>query len=119
MNTRENKPLRSIFLLAAELQHHSMTVEKPERNAGLGKNFGKDYSYYACDNIATAAAQVTNYPAPFRNFTKEQKYFEKYFKPKDFEYNGMAWWSEVDENGQWDHESRILALLLCAETLRR
>lgn len=95
-------PRASVFRLAAVLQHQRM----------LSCYMGSQYS---CDNIMTAAETINVRRAP----ADEREYYQHHFKPRKNEECGdlFAWWPKLPF-GQWDHESRILALLLSAEMIR-
>jgi len=97
------KPLRSVFLRAAKLQFKSMDEYKR-----LGYSHE---SRFACDNISDVAGHWSD---------AESNMFYSYFGTNKRTYGtlGLAWWPRK-KNKEWDHESRILALLLCAEMLRR
>jgi hypothetical protein len=120
MKNSQETPRRSVFLLAAKLQFIA-SVEKPSD--------ANNYSNYACDNLAEAA-HTLNLP-PYGE-TPECLMFETYFKPENLPKYQLYWWppkrwyksrrprtTRDIYPCQWDHESRILALLLCAEMLRR
>lgn len=99
------KPKRSVFLIAAERQFAAK--EKAAFYEGITK--------YSCDNISFDPVR--------RNYGYnriEMKMYAKFFEPEEYEdgISDYAWWPKL-KNGAWDHESRILALLLCAEMLRR
>lgn len=102
------RPLRSVFLLAAELQHGEDTI--------WINNTSCYSSTYACNNVKISHRYIRGYDVEnsvdikyFQN-SVDIKYFQKYFKPVN---SGSVWWQD-NEN-----EARILALLLCAEMLRR
>lgn len=100
MNKR-TKPLRSVFLDAAQRQFDSYRRYR-----------GNSNSEYSCHNITYARLSLSLK----RYSVSELMMYQKYFEPKGKEYQG--WWPLL-KNGKWDNESRILALLLCAEILRR
>lgn len=103
-----NRPLRSVFLLAAELQFRAMSEPYFEYT---------DPSAYSCDNIATAS--IGKHGIRFwQKHTPETNFYQRYFKPNHITWQNAEWWKCL-RNGKWDHESRILALLLAAELLRR
>jgi hypothetical protein len=95
-----------IFQLAAEYQFEAMTEGT--------------YSEYSCDNIMDASFEFGyNYNTKVYREVDEiyqnlyQKDSTKYYKEGE---STLLWWPKV--NGEWDHESRILALLLAAEILK-
>jgi hypothetical protein len=98
---RKSRPLRSVFLVAAEKQYRSKIED----------GCSWDHTAYSCDNINYAANEIGK---PWHH-NEETAMYRKYFEPREYHF---AWWPEL-RNGKWDHESRILALLLCAEMLRR
>lgn len=118
---KKRKPLRSVFLIAAEKQHQAMVALQNYPHL----IYYEDTSKYACDNI--------NFALPGISMREEREMFKKYFQPKNMMLGQLAWWPLLnspkwdfhDEDYSqkqlefWDHESRILALLLCAEMLRR
>lgn len=111
MKNSTEQATHSAFLRAAELQHRSMTDDHPDFRFEKGRNCGDGFSYYACDNIGYAVGDGC-----YEKNTPEQRFFKEYFEQDDTII--FCWWPEL-ENGNWDHESRILALLLCAEMLRQ
>lgn len=100
MKTR--KPSPAIFLRAAELQFANM------------KEVHDNASQYACDNIGYALIEA-ELDTKF-NCTVEHDFFAAQFKLEAHLFDG--WWPPLAD-GSHDHESRILALLLCAEMLKR
>lgn len=103
-------PLRSIFLVAAERQFENMEGE-----------YAFEVSGFACDNICSAA--IAHGDFPFSNdYPPEHNFFYQLYHKDALEAADgildLAWWPCLDGGG-WDHESRILALLLCAEMLKR
>lgn len=107
---RRPHPLRSVFLLAAELQHAKMEDNADNICSYWNPGYLLCASDYSCDNVSEAAKTIRG---TYDGIDRE--YYTRYFKPELNYY--MAWWPL--KNGKWDHESRILALLLCAEMLRR
>jgi len=104
-NKQEQRPLRSIFLLAAEMQ--------ADHALGL--------SDFSCINISDACCQKL-WNIPPEDITKQIKIQDRFYRkffyvPGEAHSEGM-WWPHLGR-GEWDHESRILALLLAAEMLRR
>jgi hypothetical protein len=99
---KPRKPLHSVFLRAAELQ--------------LANKEGADNrstSCYSCDNIGHALieAKLDNRFCG----TVEHEFFAAWFRPGHL---CCGWWPSLADDSH-DHESRILALLLCAEMLKR
>lgn len=97
------RALRSIFLQAAELQH-------PDSEHG---------SVFSCWNLQKAwmghhnktwANNIQEY-----HQSKEYQMYWKYMHPGT---DVSIWWPRTRKS-EWDFESRMLALLLCAEMLRR
>ena len=85
--------MRETFLLAAELQFEA----KQDREIK-----------FSCYTLAEAQGLK-----PGQNHeTKEYKLYAEMFGQRDF-----VWWGRID-NRRFDHESRIYALLLCAEMCR-
>lgn len=105
MKPTKPKPSRAVFLLAAEIQLANMQ--------GADSN---DTSHYACDNIGHARIKM----GMGHHFcgTIDHEFFADRFKPEKREGGWFGWWEDLPY-GRHDHESRILALLLCAEMLRR
>lgn len=110
----KNKPLRSIFLRAAEnlFVIHTGTMKRPSDAAIYVEEWGWFYSRYCCDHLG--ALRGANHKASTPELTMFRNIFEKEDECRD----GFGWWSDLP-NGKMDMESRILALLLCAEMLRR
>lgn len=97
------KPKRSVFLLAAEIQHSL-------RKGGFKpKNGLSQPSKFACLNIAAARIELGLQDGVLH--TPEALMLQELFKPSLCStYEG--WWGN-------NNEPRILALLLCAEILRK
>lgn len=110
------KPNHKVFTLAAEFLFNASRTDKA---ISLG------YSRYACDCISDARSElfgpIDYSPLPPLKTTPEQQFFEENFKPQK-PYSCYGWWkaSGTYENNFEGHdwESRILALLLCAEMLK-
>lgn len=103
---------RSVFLLAAEKQFYAMRLAPQTAEA---------CSDYACDNIGYAVGKIDMGKEEYVKESPEKDFFREKFKPElrpDILNGFFAWWPLLPDGG-WDHESRILALLLCAEMLRR
>ena len=96
--TSRKNPLRSVFLLAAEKQ-----LLRPLQS-----------SMFACNNLSYAYRELILHNSGWSfEPTAEHKMFRKYFLTEGRSGPGGAWWGDSDQ------EARILALLLCAEMLRR
>lgn len=110
----KTRPRRSVFLLAAELQHTKMTQSLQPFNI-FDIQWNEGYlayvSSYSCDNLAEAARRIRG-----ERDCPEHRLYQRYFMP-NVRRESMAWWPL--KKGKWDHESRILALLFAAEMLRR
>jgi hypothetical protein len=120
MKKKTQKPLRSIYLFAAELVHASM-IETPQ---GKLDNYDCKFSCVALTRAYDAARETDrNDRKHINKNTLEYKMFKRFFfgyKSGCGEYG--TWWDFKDlPNNGWcyDYESRILALLLCAEMMRR
>ena len=100
---KSKKPSRAVFLLAAEYQF--------DNYANGDNSFSSKFS---CDNLNEAVVEITD---GFWADSAEIEMYKNLFEQTYDEYD-LAWWLPLP-NGNWDHESRILALLLCAEMLRR
>jgi len=72
-------------------------------------------SHFACINIRHALSEAGI--EQVIHLEEYEEYFARYFKPDKIEETS-AWWPKL-ANDERDYESRILALLLCAEMLRR
>ncbi len=94
------KPSASVFALAAQFQFES------------GEPFAIQHgaSKYSCDNVNKGAETLGR-----KWGGRDLEFYQKMFEPEEYSF---AWWPLLD-NGEWDHESRILALLLAAEMLRK
>ena len=101
MKTR--KPSARIFRYAAKLTFLASVNPRDS-----------DYSPYACDNLQIAFDLQDR----VSDEDIEPDMFAAFFRPKHF-YGAMsmAWWPPL-KNNEWDYESRVLALLLCAEMCR-
>lgn len=100
-------PLRSNFMLAAEMMFcHGAKVDFDAIPSAWP-------SRYCCDNINKVGEENGR---PY-NTSPEFFFFEKIFKKDAAPDCWGGWWPDA-ENGQVD-EPRVLALLLCAEMLRR
>lgn len=108
---RKQRASRSIFLTAAKTLHESMLIDTNPRDYQM-KSLFDNYSGYSCDHINFALDKNGR----ARNNSAEIEMYSTLFKPEDF--YGLAWWPAL-KNGNWDWESRLLALLLCAEMLKR
>lgn len=109
-NSTKMRPLRSVFLRAAEYQHDRM-------DAYINGTFSP-YSRFACDNINWASKQIREL-ALCEYCTTEVEYFRRRFYMGPYGCSQLGAWWDLRNDGAWDYESRILALLLCAEMLRR
>ena len=76
----------------------------------MSTNFA-DASRYSCDNIHVASGR-----GYLNDVDTEIDFYAKMLGPEGAE-DMFAWWPELP-GGKWDHESRILALLLAAEMIR-
>ncbi len=92
-------PRRSVFLLAAEKQF----MAKGGHTSSV--------SYSSCVNLFYASRELRS------GYHEESGLYLRYFKPEGL--NHFEFWWPKDEDGNWDHESRILALLFTAEMLCR
>ncbi len=107
MKNKRVYPHRSIFLLAAEKQ---LNAQKREFLSNRPSLLNAE-SVFSCINILHAADELGR-----RDSLGTVKFYRRYFKPKEFP--DASWWP-LDENNNWDYDSRIFALLLAAEMLRR
>ena len=70
---------------------------------------------FSCMNVSYATSETRD--EMYNTHGPERDFYERiYFDDSDDPLG--PWWGEGN-GGEWDHESRILALLLCAEILRR
>lgn len=104
---------RRAFLLAAEYQFLKMEDEKLNNDDSF---YSKtcEFSRYSCDNLGSALISLgldDRYIS-----TPEHDFYQSKIMPDN--QGAFGWWP-YQNDGKWDHESRILALLLCAEMLRR
>lgn len=111
-----SKARSSIFLAAAErlfdfsIHHFNSEFNGP--------------SPFCCDCIEEARCERDEHFNGSRNDSAEQKFFAAMFEPpankKDSE--GLGWWKTDNDMKDYkghDYESRLLALLLCHEMLKR
>lgn len=110
----KTRPRRSVFLLAAELQFDMMELNWSCESVTWDSKNGVSISQYSCDNINEASCLIKGV---YGLGEIERSYYAKRFRPVDQKWQ-IAWWPRLKKD-KWDHESRILALLLCAEMLRR
>ncbi len=91
-----------IYRLAAEFNFLRSNEVPSESRYG-------DYSRFSCDNIWEACNNEKHGSSEYKET------YATYFQPEEAEAS-LAWWQR-NPDGTWDHESRILALLLMAEIL--
>ena len=101
MKNSHKKAKRSNFLIAAEMIHLGHTRGEFEKITVGERNMW--CSKWCCNVLCMLAACCDS---------TEQEMFKDYFYP-GFNDGGGGWWHRDD------CESRVLALLLCAEMLRR
>lgn len=103
MKNSHKKAKRSNFLILAEMVHVAH-AEGPF--ASMDVNDRNVYcSRWCCNSMASLLGN--------REQSAEQRVLKDYFDPKEPVFAGGGWWASDD------CESRIVALLLCAEMLRR
>lgn len=105
------KPNHKVFTLAAQ-----MLTQARESAENSEHSF---YSRFACDCIYDARVELFG-PNDYYETTPEQQFFEENFKPQS-PYDAFGWWKTGNYDNNFkghDWESRILALLLCAEMLK-
>lgn len=119
---KKKRPLRSVFLLAAEKQFFA--------SVDLSSQINDDYVYktspFSCTNIKFAQRALNIHDREARG---ETEFYEKYFadwQPSCMDpsvlVHSFVWWPRLEGQsamGDHDHESRIYALLFAAEMLRR
>ncbi len=93
----------NIFTSAAELQHN-----RKEKTAPLREQATNSHSF-SCLNIV-AAIRMLDYDFCYSSLPYRNLYKSLYGKPQ------AQWWPDI--NGEWDHESRIFALLFAAEIVK-
>jgi hypothetical protein len=108
---RSKQAKRAVFLAAAEIQalrfkNGSKRPEDTEHRSNA----------WSCLNIKEVCGIYgRDYGFNEEDCDKAEEFYREYFEPKVIPYGcGGGWWPVEDHN-----EERILALLLCAEMLRR
>ena len=107
MSSLKNRPRRAVFLLAAEMVFNA-SIFSPEPKYGSVRW----ENAYSCNCLSQACGTIR-----WDKYQPEVKMYFRLMKPDEY-VTGSTWWPPLPD-GSWDYESRILALLLCAEMLRR
>ena len=104
-SAKPKKPRRSLFLLAAKRMHETSLETDRWRTITLGGGYCCNMFYHgALPEFSTGEIRAA------------RTYFiDKFSPPKNF--SQRVWWGCLPGGGH-DYESRIYALLLCAEMLR-
>ncbi len=112
------KPNRKVFSLAAQ----KLFETKQYFDSVVGASYHSPYACYCIEDAIDDLFGASNHTDNSFAKSKEHQFFEEHFMPpREERHNAFGWWKSGTHDNKFaghDWESRLLALLLCAEMLK-